>query len=140
MNIFPSCYNSRYHSDFKSLCERQNESLADFENAIRDFLSEVKNHDMPTKFMLDWQNKFSDAMNYESISGDEYIRNKRRLQKFEDVVREFIDEVKNQDENFEMPKHEDNIVRMYLFVESMKQLKFMMHWQDRFYESMNLPF
>ena len=47
---------------------------------------------------------------------------------------------KNQDENFEIPKHEDNIVRMYLFVESMKQLKFMMHWQDRFYDSMNLPF
>lgn len=134
MNIFSSCYNSRYHSDFKSLCERQNESLADFENAIRDFVSEVKNHDMPTKFMLDWQNKFSDAMNYESISGDEYIRNKRRLQKVEDVIREFIDEVKNCEDNYKMPKD------MYAFVESMKHLKFMRHWQDKFYDSMNLPF
>jgi len=134
MNILPSCYNSRYHSDFKSLCERQNESLADFENAIRDFVSEVKNHDMPTKFMLDWQNKFFDAMNYESISGDEYIRNKRRLQKVDDVIREFIDEVRKCEDNYKMPKD------MYAFVESMKHLKFMRHWQDKFYDSMNLPF
>ena len=134
MNIFSSCYNSRYHSDFKSLCERQNESLADFENAIRDFVSEVKNHDMPTKFMLDWQNKFSDAINYESISGDEYIRKKRKLQKVEDAIREFINEVKNCEYNYEMPKD------MYAFVESMKHLKFMLHWQDKFYDSMNLPF
>ena len=64
-----------------------------FENAIRDFLSEVKNHDMPTEFMLHWQNKFSDAMNYKFDYDDDYIRTKRKLDKVEDVIREFIDEV-----------------------------------------------
>ena len=116
MNTFESCYNSRYHSDFKSLCERQNESLADFENAIRGFLSEVKNHKMPTRFILHWINKFSDAMNYHFDYNDDYIRTKRKLDKVEDVIREFIDEVKNQDENFEMPKHENAIMRMRMFV------------------------
>lgn len=122
------------YTDFSTLCKRQDENLESYEDAISNFLSEVGSQETPTDFVLYWQKKFSDAMNYESISGDEYIRKKRKLQKVEDVIREFIDEVKNCEDNYEMPKD------MYSFVESMKQLKFMSHWQSKFYDSMNLPF
>ncbi len=133
------CPWEKHEESFETLINRQDKKLAYFENAIRDFLSESKNHKTPTRFVLNWQNKFSDALNYRFDYNDDYIRTKRKLRKVEDVVREFIDEVNNQDENFEMPNHEDDVVRMYLFVESMKQLKSILHWRDRFYDSMELP-
>lgn len=122
------------YTDFSTLCKRQNEKLESYENAVTNFLSETSVQKAPTKFVLHWQKKFSDAMNYESISSDEYIRKKRKLQKVEDVIRKFIDEVRNCEDNYKMPKD------MYSFIESMKHLKFMKHWQDKFYDSMSLPF
>lgn len=148
MEIFGSYYNERYHSDFKAVCDRQDERIIGFENVINDFLREVKSHKTPTKFMLHWQYKFSDCMNYHFDYNDEYIITLRKLRKVEDTVREFIDKVKNQDNNFnwgvylknKTPKHKDKIVAMNMFVEFMNQLEFMKHWQSRFFDSMNMTF
>jgi hypothetical protein len=121
-------------TDFSTLCKRQNKNLESYENAITNFLSEVGNQETPTDIVLYWQKKFSDAMNYESSYGDEYVRKERKLRKVEEVIGEFIDEVRNCEDNYKMPKD------VYSFVESMKLLRFMRHWQDKFYDSMDLPF
>lgn len=128
------------NTSFETLCSRQDKRLYDFENVIQDFLNEAKNHKVPTRFILNWKNKFSKAINYYFDYDDDYIRTKRKLDKVERVIREFIDEVNNQNENFKIPKHENEIVRMRMFVNSMKELQFMNHWRDRVYTSMNLPF
>lgn len=128
------------YTSFETLCSRQDKRLYDFENVIKDFLNEAKNNKVPTRFILHWKNKFSNAINFHFDYDDDYIRTKRKLDKVEGVIREFIDEVNNQDENFKMPKHENENVRMRMFVDSMKELQFMNHWRDRVYTSMNLPF
>ncbi len=132
MEIFGSCYSDRYHSDFKAVCERQDERIVCFETVIKDFLMEVKYHEKPTKFMLHWQDKFIDCLNYHFDYDNEYIVKLRKLRKVEDTVREFIDEVKNQDKKFKTPKHKDKIVAMNMFVEFVNQLQFMERWEFRF--------
>ena len=128
------------NTSFETLCSRQDKRLYDFENVIQDFLNEAKNHKVPTRFILHWKNKFSKAINYHFDYDDDYIRTKRKLDKVERVIRDFINEVNNQNENFKIPKHENEIVRMRMFVNSVKELQFMNHWRDRVYTSMNLPF
>jgi ABC-type phosphate transport system auxiliary subunit len=56
-------FNNRYDSDFQDEYIRQKRQLEDYERVITEFLDEVKNTEMPTKFMLYWQDKFYDSMN-----------------------------------------------------------------------------
>lgn len=131
-------FNEKEIEEFKKLNASKIKELERFKNAIKNFLDATK-HKKHTKFILQWRNKFSDVMRYRHNDEYEDIRTIRELRKVEDTIREFINECKNKDEHFEVPKHEDKIVRAYLFVESIEELRFLNDWRDKFYDSMNLP-
>lgn len=132
------CFTKEQTEEFRKLNAARKKELERFRNAIKNFLDATE-HKKHTKFILQWRNKFSDVMRYRHNDEYEDIRTIRELRKVEDTIREFINECKNKDEHFEVPKHEDKIVRAYLFVESMKELNFLNECRGKFYDSMNLP-
>ncbi len=114
-------------ADFKMLCKKEKEKLDDIKNVMRYCIKKIEKHEIHSEFMLNWKNKFSDAINYNYDYKDKYIKTIRELKVVQSVETDFLREVK---------KHIEQMPIKEFCLHS----NLLSHLKGKFYEAMNLPF